>query len=81
MSAADTAPGTARPLAVISGGGSGIGLASALRLARDGFALALIGRRAEVLDAAAAQIRERTPAGTTPAHGSPCWNGGAPPRW
>lgn len=62
MSAADTAPGTARPLAVISGGGSGIGLASALRLARDGFDLALIGRRAEVLDAAAAQIRERTPA-------------------
>jgi 3-oxoacyl-[acyl-carrier protein] reductase len=54
--------GSARPLAVISGGGTGIGLASALRLARDGFDLALIGRRTEVLDAAAARIREQTPA-------------------
>ena len=53
--------GSTRALAVISGGGTGIGLASAVRLARDGFDLALIGRRTEVLDAAAARIREQTP--------------------
>ncbi|KJL19942.1 SDR family NAD(P)-dependent oxidoreductase [Microbacterium azadirachtae] len=52
---------SSRPLAVISGGGTGIGLASARRLARDGFDLALIGRRPEVLDAASARILEGTP--------------------
>jgi len=50
-----------RPQAVISGGGSGIGLASALRLARDGFDLALIGRREAVLQEAADRIRTQTP--------------------
>ncbi|GAA4484267.1 SDR family oxidoreductase [Microbacterium panaciterrae] len=53
---------SARPQAVISGGGSGIGLASALRLARDGFDLALLGRRAAVLQEAADRIRTQTPA-------------------
>jgi len=53
--------GSTRPLAVISGGGTGIGLASALRLARDSFDLALIGRRETVLQDAAARIRTQTP--------------------
>ncbi len=50
-----------RPQAVISGGGTGIGLASALRLARDGFDLVLLGRREAVLQEAADRIRTRTP--------------------
>lgn len=50
-----------RPQAVISGGGTGIGLASALRLARDGFDLVLLGRRDAVLQEAADRIRTRTP--------------------
>ena len=62
MSTPSSSPGSSRPLAVVSGGGTGIGLASALRLARDGFDLALIGRRTTVLDAAATRIREQTPA-------------------
>ncbi|WP_295010428.1 SDR family NAD(P)-dependent oxidoreductase [uncultured Microbacterium sp.] len=53
--------GSSRPQAVISGGGTGIGFASALRLARDGFDLVLLGRRAEVLDDAAARVRRQTP--------------------
>lgn len=59
MSTAHTS--SSRPQAVISGGGSGIGLASALRLARDGFDLALIGRREAVLGEAAERIRMQTP--------------------
>ena len=51
----------ARPQAVISGGGSGIGLASALRLARDGFDIVILGRREDVLLRAADRIREQTP--------------------
>ncbi|MBN9158053.1 SDR family oxidoreductase [Microbacterium sp.] len=62
MSTPSSFPGSPRPLAVVSGGGTGIGLASALRLARDGFDLTLIGRRTAVLDAASARIREQTPA-------------------
>ncbi|MBS1674605.1 MAG: SDR family oxidoreductase [Actinobacteria bacterium] len=63
MSALENSPaGSARPQAVISGGGSGIGLASALRLARDGFDLVLLGRRENVLADAASHIRAQTPA-------------------
>ncbi|MBS1906640.1 MAG: SDR family oxidoreductase [Actinobacteria bacterium] len=58
----DSPSAGSRPFAVISGGGSGIGLASALRLARDGFDLALIGRRPDVLEAAAARLSAQTPA-------------------
>ncbi|MFJ4165968.1 SDR family NAD(P)-dependent oxidoreductase [Microbacterium sp. NPDC089698] len=50
-----------RPQAVISGGGTGIGLASASRLARDGFDLVLLGRRGAVLQEAADQIRTQAP--------------------
>ncbi|MGN8026824.1 SDR family NAD(P)-dependent oxidoreductase [Microbacterium sp. 22242] len=51
-----------RPHAVISGGGSGIGLASALRLARDGFDITILGRREGVLREAAERIRTQSPA-------------------
>ncbi|MGN7862513.1 SDR family NAD(P)-dependent oxidoreductase [Microbacterium sp. 22303] len=61
MSIPQSSSGSARPLAVISGGGTGIGLASALRLARDGFDLALIGRRAGVLQEAADRVLAQTP--------------------
>jgi 3-oxoacyl-[acyl-carrier protein] reductase len=43
---------------VVSGGGSGIGRATAELFARDGDAVTLIGRREGVLEAAAAQIAE-----------------------
>lgn len=39
-----------RPAAIVTGGGTGIGRATALALARDGFALVLAGRRPEPLD-------------------------------
>lgn len=50
-----------RPLAAISGGGTGIGLASALRLARDGFDVVLVGRREKVLRDAVARISAAAP--------------------
>jgi 3-oxoacyl-[acyl-carrier protein] reductase len=43
---------------VISGGGTGIGLATAERFAADGDRVVLIGRRREVLDAAVARLGE-----------------------
>ncbi|GGK34114.1 SDR family oxidoreductase [Salinarimonas ramus] len=45
-------------IAVVTGAGSGIGLASALELARTGFDLVLAGRRPEPLEEAAARIRD-----------------------
>jgi 3-oxoacyl-[acyl-carrier protein] reductase len=50
-----TTPTTPRTV-VISGGGTGIGLATARRFARDGDTTVLIGRRAEVLERAAAGV-------------------------
>ncbi len=44
-------------VALITGAGSGIGKASALALARDGFDVVLGGRRKEPLDAAAGQVK------------------------
>lgn len=41
---------------VISGGGTGIGLATARRFAADGDQVVLVGRRARVLDAAVAEV-------------------------
>src|SRR5262245_28695788 len=48
-------------VAVVTGGGTGIGLASALELARTGLAVLIAGRRADVLDGAAARIRDEVP--------------------
>src|SRR5262245_47548862 len=45
-----------RPVAVVTGAGSGIGRAAALALGSGGFDVALIGRRREPLDAVAAAI-------------------------
>lgn len=43
-------------ISVITGGGSGIGLATAERLARDGCEVVLVGRRVSRLEAAAAKL-------------------------
>jgi NAD(P)-dependent dehydrogenase (short-subunit alcohol dehydrogenase family) len=45
-----------RRSALITGGGTGIGLATALALSRDGYDLTIVGRRAEMLAAAAGRI-------------------------
>jgi len=46
--------------AIVTGAGSGIGLATSARLAREGYALALVGRRGPVLADAAAEIARVT---------------------
>ncbi|MFM7318054.1 MAG: SDR family oxidoreductase, partial [bacterium] len=45
-----------KPTAIITGAGTGIGQATAKALAKDGFAVALLGRRADVLEVTAAEI-------------------------
>jgi len=56
-----------RPLAgqraLVTGGGSGIGLASAAALLADGASITLMGRTKEKLDAAAAELRSAAPEG------------------
>ena len=47
------------PVAVVTGGGSGIGAATAARLVEDGFDVVVTGRRPERLEAVAAALGER----------------------
>jgi citronellol/citronellal dehydrogenase len=49
---------------LVTGGGTGLGKASALELARCGAAVTIAGRRADVLEAAAAEIGELAEPGT-----------------
>ena len=49
-------------MVIVTGASSGIGRATALRFAAEGARLALVGRDAGTLGAAAAEIRARTPA-------------------
>jgi gluconate 5-dehydrogenase len=48
-------------VALIVGGGTGIGYATSVRLARRGFAVVLAGRREDVLDDAAARLGSEVP--------------------
>lgn len=48
----------ARPIAVVTGAGSGIGRATALRLAADGWSVVLAGRRLEALEETASLTPE-----------------------
>jgi len=54
-----TENGTTKPLAWITGGATGIGLASAIALGQAGYRVMISGRRQAELDAALEQLRER----------------------
>ena len=45
-------------VAIVTGAGSGVGRASALALLRDGYSVALAGRRIETLEASLAEAEE-----------------------
>lgn len=61
--AADPSLPLAGRSAIVTGGGTGIGRASAEALVADGATVTLVGRREEVLEAAAAEIRATAPEG------------------
>jgi 3-oxoacyl-[acyl-carrier protein] reductase len=58
------APVPVPPVAVVSGGGTGIGRATAAALAADGMDVVILGRRADVLRATADGINRRRPTGS-----------------
>lgn len=58
-------PDAPRPVALVTGAGSGIGLAASLALARAGFDVALVGRRRDPLATAADAIARETPSAST----------------
>jgi NAD(P)-dependent dehydrogenase (short-subunit alcohol dehydrogenase family) len=62
----EPAPSSSVPLrvAVVTGAGTGIGQAVAVRLAADGFAVVLAGRRPEPLEETAARVRAARPDAT-----------------
>jgi 3-oxoacyl-[acyl-carrier protein] reductase len=55
--------GTSPPVAVVSGGGTGIGRAAAAALAADGMDVVIVGRRADVLRAATDEVNRGRSAG------------------
>ena len=68
------------PTALITGGGTGIGAAVARRMAADGFAVCVAGRRPEPLEALAAEIGGHAVGGRRRRPGR-SRGGGRPARW
>jgi NADP-dependent 3-hydroxy acid dehydrogenase YdfG len=50
--------GVSRKIAMVTGAGSGIGRCAAVALAQQGYSVVLAGRRKELLEAAAAEVRQ-----------------------
>ena len=56
--------GSVHKVAMVTGAGSGVGKASALALAREGYVLVLVGRRVKALDQTAAEIESGAESGS-----------------